>query len=128
MTTISLRPAMDDRVVDVVRRATQTTARHAVFVSRGMLEAEDRERLVSLLPDPFGRRLGMAPDSLELFDDLEEAEDAIAGVGAALDATPLGHGAHALLARRDGIVLLVQSGSTTTIRSRPFPGFSDEVE
>ena len=125
MTTISLRPAMDDRIVDVVRRAAQTKACHAVFVSRGALEGDDRARLLSLLPEPFGRRLGMAPDSLELLDDLESAEDVFAAVRAALDEARLGFAAHALLARRDGIVLLAQKGSTSTIRSLRFPGFDD---
>lgn len=116
---------MDDRIVDVVRRAAQTTARHALFVSRGTLEGDARAVLVDRLPDPFGRRLATAPDSLELIDDLHEAEALLARVQIALELSAIGHGAHALLARRDGTVDLAQRGCVSTVRHEPFPGFAD---
>lgn len=120
-----LRPPMDDRLVDVVRRAAETTRSHAVFVSKGTLDQTARGTLCGLLPEPFGRRLRMAPDSLELVDDLVDAENLAEMVALAMEDVPLGFGVHALLARRDGTVDLVMPGSVSTVRSQPFPGFAD---
>jgi hypothetical protein len=116
---------MDDRLVDVVRRAAETTRKHAVFVSKGTLDRAANEALCSLLPEPFGRRLLMAPDSLELVDDLVDAENLAEMVALAMKDVPLGFGVHALLARRDGTVDLVMPRSVSTVRSQPFPGFAD---
>lgn len=120
-----LRPPMDDRLVDVVRRAAETTRSHAVFASRGTLDQTARETFCALLPEPFGRRLRMAPDSLELVDDLVEAENLAEMLAMAMEDVPLGFGVHALLARRDGTVDLVMPRSVSTVRSQPFPGFAD---
>jgi hypothetical protein len=122
---IPLRPAMDDRNVDVVRRAAQTTASHAVFVSMGSLREEDLDAFLSNLPHPFDKRLCRGPDALELYDDLESAEGVLEEVRESLDLVPMGHAAHGLLARRDGIVLLALPGSTSMVCSTPFPGFAD---
>ncbi len=126
-----LRRPVDDRIVDMIRGMALREACHVVLVSLGD-EHPHTERARSfnaLLPECLRERTGCASDVVERFLDADEAEHAFEAAcdAVATFASNMPSGVSAILARRDGIVLMALPRSVQTVRSTPFPGFMEEA-